>query len=65
LEKFNRNDELTEIVVERAADSPLQTTGAQDATPVESQRLWERQAEREHDWAVAEDRVGCAERGSG
>jgi hypothetical protein len=45
LQKFNRNDELTEIVVDAPQSVRDQTTGAQDATPVESQRLWERQAE--------------------
>src|SRR5437016_10602351 len=45
LQKFNRNDELTEIVVDAPQSVRDQTTGAQDATPIESQRLWERQAE--------------------
>ena len=45
LQKFNRNDELTEIVVDAPQTVRDQTTGAQDATPIESQRLWERQAE--------------------
>jgi Peptidase family M48 len=45
LQKFDRNDELTEIVVDAPQTVRDQTTGAQDATPIESQRLWERQAE--------------------
>jgi hypothetical protein len=45
LQKFNRNDELTEIVVDAPQSVRDQTTSAQDATPIESQRLWERQAE--------------------
>jgi hypothetical protein len=40
----NKLDELTSILVESAADVKDQTA-AQDASPLESQRSWERQAE--------------------
>ena len=40
-----RNEEFTQIVVDSPQTVHDQTEAAQDATPVESQRLWERQAE--------------------
>jgi hypothetical protein len=41
----SRNEEFTQIVVDSPQTVHDQTEAAQDATPVESQRLWERQAE--------------------
>jgi len=41
----SRNDEFTQIVIDTPQSIQDQSQAAQDATPVESQRLWERQAE--------------------
>jgi hypothetical protein len=40
-----KNEEFTQIVIDSPQTVQDQSQGAQDATPVESQRLWERQAE--------------------
>ena len=40
-----RNEEFTQIVIDSPQTIHDQSEGAQDATPVESQRMWERQAE--------------------
>jgi hypothetical protein len=46
LQRSDRNDEFTQIVVDAPQQSVRdQSEAAQDATPVESQRMWERQAE--------------------
>jgi Peptidase family M48 len=46
LQHSERNDEFTQIVVDAPQQSVRdQSEAAQDATPVESQRMWERQAE--------------------
>ena len=45
LQRAARNDEFTQIVVDAPQTVRDQSETAQDATPVESQRLWERQAE--------------------
>jgi hypothetical protein len=45
LQHAARNDEFTQIVVDTPQVVHDQSENAQDATPVESQRLWERQAE--------------------
>ena len=45
LQHAARNDEFTQIVVDAPQTVRDQSENAQDATPVESQRLWERQAE--------------------
>ena len=45
LQHAARNDEFTQIVVDAPQTVHDQSENAQDATPVESQRLWERQAE--------------------
>jgi hypothetical protein len=40
-----KNEEFTQIVIDSPQSVQDQSQAAQDATPVESQRLWERQAE--------------------
>jgi hypothetical protein len=45
LQRTARNEEFTQIVVDTPQSIHDQTENAQDATPVESERLWERQAE--------------------
>jgi len=45
LQHMNSNDSFTEILVDSPQSVHDQTVGSQDATPVESQRLWEREAE--------------------
>jgi hypothetical protein len=45
LARTARNDEFTQIVVDTPQAVSDQSAAQQDATPVESQRLWERQAE--------------------
>ncbi len=45
LQRAARNEEFTQIVVDAPQTVHDQSENAQDATPVESQRLWERQAE--------------------
>jgi hypothetical protein len=50
----NRNDEFTQIVAEHPVDD--QTDNSDDATPVASARMWERQAEEKCDRAPGESR---------
>jgi hypothetical protein len=45
LKDFRRNSEFTEITVEAPQPVQDQSQKAQDATPLEAQRAWERQAE--------------------
>jgi peptidase M48-like protein len=45
LQRLGRNEEFTQILVDAPQTVRDQSDTAQDATPVESQRLWERQAE--------------------
>lgn len=45
LKDFRRNSEFTEITVDAPQVVRDQTQKAQDATPIEAQRAWERQAE--------------------
>jgi hypothetical protein len=45
LEDFRRNSEFTEITVDTQQAVQDQSQKAQDATPIEAQRAWERQAE--------------------
>ncbi len=45
LNRAARNEEFTQIVVDNPQTIHDQSDAAQDATPVESQRMWERQAE--------------------
>jgi len=45
LRDFRRNSEFTEITVEAPQPVQDQSQKAQDATPIEAQRQWERQAE--------------------
>jgi Peptidase family M48 len=45
LKDFRRNSEFTEITVDAAQAVQDQSQKAQDATPIEAQRAWERQAE--------------------
>src|SRR5712692_453068 len=45
LQRLGRNEEFTQILVDAPQTVRDQSEAAQDATPVESQRLWERQAE--------------------
>ncbi|MFZ1131808.1 MAG: M48 family metalloprotease [Terriglobales bacterium] len=45
LKDLRRNSEFTEITVDAPQSVQDQSQKAQDATPVEAQRLWERQAE--------------------
>jgi hypothetical protein len=45
LKDFRRNSEFTEITVDQPQSVQDQSQKAQDATPIEAQRQWERQAE--------------------
>jgi hypothetical protein len=45
LKDLNRNSEFTEITVDAPQSVQDQSQKAQDATPIEAQRAWERQAE--------------------
>ncbi|MFZ3264490.1 MAG: M48 family metalloprotease [Terriglobales bacterium] len=45
LKDFRRNSEFTEITVDAPQTVQDQSQGAQDASPIEAQRAWERQAE--------------------
>jgi hypothetical protein len=45
LKDFTRNSEFTEITVDQPQDVQDQSQKAQDASPVEAKRAWERQAE--------------------
>lgn len=45
LKKLGKNEEFTQIVVDAPQSVQDQSQAGQDATPVESERLWERQAE--------------------
>jgi len=45
LQHINSNESFTEILVDSPQSVHDQTVGSQDATPVESERLWEREAE--------------------
>ena len=45
LKDFRRNSEFTEITVDAPQEVQDQSQKAQDATPLEAQRAWERQAE--------------------
>ncbi len=45
LQDYTRNSEFTEITVDSPQDVQDQSQKAQDASPVEAQRQWERQAE--------------------
>lgn len=45
LKNLNKNEEFTQIVVDSPQSVKDQSEAGQDATPVESERLWEREAE--------------------
>ena len=45
LQRLSRNEEFTQILVDAPQTVRDQSDAAQDSAPVESQRLWERQAE--------------------
>jgi hypothetical protein len=45
IKSLNKNEEFTQIMVDSPQSVKDQSEAAQDATPVESERLWEREAE--------------------
>jgi hypothetical protein len=45
IRSLNKNEEFTQIMVDSPQSVKDQSEAAQDATPVESERLWEREAE--------------------